>query len=149
MSIVLTDQQQAAVDMVQHSRMSILVGGPGTGKTTTVNQIVAQAKKQRKTVFMAAPTGKAAKRMTEATGEPASTIHSLLGWEADGENYYRFAFNSDNPLPCDLLILDEVSMIDRKNPAAAGGRPGSAAVRGTGGCITGFTGIREYPACGT
>ncbi len=112
MSIVLTDQQQAAVDMVQHSRISVLVGGPGTGKTTTVNQIVAQAKKQKKTVFMAAPTGKAAKRMMEATGKFASTIHSMLGWKTDGEDHYRFSFNADDPLPCDLLILDEVSMID-------------------------------------
>ncbi len=112
MSIVLTDQQQAAVEMAQRSSLSVLTGGPGTGKTTTVNQIVAQVKKQGQTVFLAAPTGKAAKRMMEATGEFASTIHLLLGWEADGENHYRFAYNAENPLNCDLLILDEVSMID-------------------------------------
>jgi exodeoxyribonuclease V alpha subunit len=108
--IVLTRQQAAAVEMVRQYPMSILTGGPGTGKTTATLQVLKWAESRGLTYLQAAPTGKAAKRMAEATGRPASTIHQTLGCEFDGGGF-SFIHNENKPLRCDLLILDEVSML--------------------------------------
>ncbi|MBP5640361.1 MAG: ATP-dependent RecD-like DNA helicase [Victivallales bacterium] len=94
---------------------SIITGGPGVGKTTVVGQIVALAKRLRMTMMLAAPTGRASKRMSEATGESAQTIHRLLKWDAQK---HGFAQNADNPLDCRLLIIDEVSMLDTQLAAS-------------------------------
>jgi len=110
MNIQLTHQQLAAVDMVKSNRISILTGGPGTGKTTATLDIINWAKSENLTISQAAPTGKAAKRMMQATGEYASTIHSMLGCIFEN-GHFSFFHNKKNPLDTDLIILDEVSMI--------------------------------------
>ncbi len=102
------DIQLAAIRMSLSSRLMVLTGGPGTGKTTTVMGILRALESQNRGVLLAAPTGRAAKRMTETTGRPAATIHRLLEYSpADG-----FKRNDESPLDCDTLILDEASMID-------------------------------------
>jgi exodeoxyribonuclease V alpha subunit len=108
--IQLTDEQLSAVEMVKANKVGVLTGGPGTGKTTTVNEILNWADSQRMTMAMAAPTGKAAKRMTEATGREASTIHRLLAGEMRGDKFV-FAMDENCPLHVDLLVVDEVSMV--------------------------------------
>lgn len=96
--------------MVFESRVSILTGKPGTGKTTTVKAIIDRADKEKMTILQAAPTGKAAKRMIESTGRYASTIHSALGATVEyGE--FVFQINETNPFRVDLIIIDEASMI--------------------------------------
>ena len=106
-----TEEQKAAIDMSVSSSIMVLTGGPGTGKTTTVKGIIKANEKAGKTVICAAPTGRASKRMQEATEHEAKTIHRLL--EFDGEGFQR---NKDNPLGEDkgkyALIIDESSMID-------------------------------------
>lgn len=109
-TITLTDQQISAVEMVKKNQISLLSGGPGTGKTTTVLEIVNWAKTENLKVLMAAPTGKAAKRMQETTGEEATTIHAMLGCTFDN-NRFEFIHNEEKPLNADLVILDETSMI--------------------------------------
>ncbi len=90
----------------------VLTGGPGTGKTTTLNAIINLFESRNLDIELAAPTGRAAKRMTELTGKEAKTIHRLLEVEwGDGEQR-RFARNEKNPLSCDIIIIDEASMID-------------------------------------
>ena len=108
--ITLTDQQRAAISMVFNHRLSILTGKPGTGKTTTVRAILDTAEKQGWRVIQAAPTGKAAKRMIESTGRYAATIHSTLGCEFENGDF-TFLHNENHPLPADLVIVDESSMI--------------------------------------
>ncbi|MGD9732568.1 MAG: ATP-dependent RecD-like DNA helicase [Desulfamplus sp.] len=108
--ITLTSQQMEAVNMVKNNRLSILSGGPGTGKTTTILEIINWAEQSNMTVLQAAPTGKAAKRMQESTGRAATTIHAMLGSQFDNGQFY-FNHNADNPLQADLVILDETSMI--------------------------------------
>jgi exodeoxyribonuclease V alpha subunit len=105
---VLTEAQRAAVRMALTNKVSVLTGGPGVGKTATTQAIVAilQAKKGKPT--LAAPTGRAAKRLAELTGESAQTLHRLLGVRPGGEA----GRNADNPLDGDLLIVDEASMLD-------------------------------------
>jgi len=108
----LSKEQHRARTMVIENRISILTGGPGTGKTTTIKAIIADAQEMGLIIIQAAPTGKAAKRMAEATGMFASTIHSMLGCEYDMEkDKFIFLSNEKNPLCCDLLIMDEISMI--------------------------------------
>jgi exodeoxyribonuclease V alpha subunit len=87
-------------------RLSVITGGPGTGKTATIQTVAAQAKAQSARVLLVAPTGRAARRMTEASGFEAKTVHSALGW-VPGEAPEH---DQDDPLPCDLLIVDESSM---------------------------------------
>lgn len=108
--IQLTDQQQAAIAMVKSSRVSILSGGPGTGKTTATKEIINWAESENLKIVQAAPTGKAAKRLIESTNRYASTIHSMLGCTFDN-GQFKFIHGKNNPLPVDLIILDEVSMI--------------------------------------
>jgi len=109
-NVILTDQQKAAVKMVQSQRISILVGGPGTGKTTVCKTIIERAKKEGLKVKLAAPSGKAAKRMSEATGQSASTIHRLLEPQM-GSSGFEFERNEVKPIECELVICDEVSMV--------------------------------------
>ena len=91
-------------------RVTVLTGGPGTGKTTTVRTIIGLCNREHKRVLLAAPTGRAAKRLAETTGEEAKTIHRLLEFKpAEGMAFQR---NEENPLEGDLLIVDEASMLD-------------------------------------
>jgi exodeoxyribonuclease V alpha subunit len=106
--IVYDEVQQAAIQKALDSKVMVLTGGPGTGKTTTTQGIIAAFKAHHMSILLAAPTGRAAKRMTEATGMEAKTIHRLLEYNPmDG--YKR---NDENPLEGDALIVDECSMID-------------------------------------
>ena len=107
--ITLNAAQMAAVHNALQYGFSIVTGGPGVGKTTVVNTIVKAFKALKKLVFLAAPTGRAAKRLAEATNCDAQTIHRLLKWDVQTK---AFAFNQDKPLSCDVLIVDEVSMLD-------------------------------------
>jgi exodeoxyribonuclease V alpha subunit len=97
------------VAQAMQEKVQIITGGPGTGKSTITKAILSITEKLSKKITLAAPTGRAAKRMTEITGKKASTIHSLL--EYDFKNG-RFKKGIDNPLECDLIIIDEASMID-------------------------------------
>ena len=107
-------QRQAVVEAVLHG-VFLLTGGPGTGKTTTINMIIRYFEREGLDIFLAAPTGRAAKRMTEATGFEARTIHRLLelngGLEEDGRRA-SFTKNQENPLEADVVIIDEMSMVD-------------------------------------
>lgn len=108
---LLTAGQKEAVQAALLSPFSVLTGGPGTGKTTTIHSIIELCQQQRLSVALAAPTGRAAKRMQEATGLPARTLHRLLEVNMiKGE--MAFDRNESNPLEGDLLIVDEVSMLD-------------------------------------
>jgi exodeoxyribonuclease V alpha subunit len=107
-SVELTDQQQGAVKAALTSKLSVLTGGPGTGKTTTLQMVINALIAEKRSFRLASPTGRAAKRLSEATGQPASTIHRMLGYMPDG----GFDHDEDNPLDADMLIVDEASMID-------------------------------------
>lgn len=107
MDVTLDDLQRKAVIQSVTNGVLILSGGPGTGKTTTINVIIRYFTKQGADVVLSAPTGRAAKRMAEATGFHAQTIHRLL--EANGIGYER---DADNPLTADVIIIDEMSMVD-------------------------------------
>lgn len=102
------DVQVAAIRQAVRSRVMVLTGGPGTGKTTTTQGIIAAYRAAGLRVLLAAPTGRASKRMSEATGMEAKTIHRLLEFNPQ-DGYKR---NDDNPLEGDVLIVDECSMID-------------------------------------
>lgn len=120
--IRLDDLQRDAVRAAASGSVLILSGGPGTGKTTTINAIIRYFRSELKTVLLAAPTGRAAKRMSEATGREAMTIHRLLGYRAAGQEpdslvrtgdaALRFDKGEDNPLEADVIIIDEMSMVD-------------------------------------
>lgn len=102
-----SDEQAGAIRTALRSPVVIVTGGPGTGKTATVNAIIAELRRRSFRVVLAAPTGRAAKRMTEVTGMPAKTIHRLL--EYSGGSFSR---NQSNPIEADAIVLDECSMID-------------------------------------
>ncbi len=104
-----SDEQLLAVHMVSSSALSIITGGPGVGKTTVVSEILRRAKRAHLNVVLAAPTGRAAKRLSEATGGSASTIHRLLKWDPAKAG---FAQNKENPLAAQLFVIDEASMLD-------------------------------------
>jgi exodeoxyribonuclease V alpha subunit len=108
--IDLAERQRQAVQMALTHKVSILTGGPGTGKTSTVKAILHLLGGKGKRALLAAPTGRAAKRLAESTGREAKTIHRLL--EVNPSEGFKFQRNQDNPLEGDLLILDECSMID-------------------------------------
>ncbi len=105
----LNPQQRQAVEFAFQHTFSIVTGGPGVGKTTVVNQIAAAARLCHLKVSLAAPTGRAAKRLSEATGRDAETIHRLLKWDVQTKSFF---YDQDHPLDCDLLVVDEVSMLD-------------------------------------
>jgi exodeoxyribonuclease V alpha subunit len=104
----LTDEQWAAVRGAFGARVSVLTGGPGVGKTACTRAIVAEAEAADLRIALCAPTGRAARRLEEATGHPAQTIHRLLEWMPGREP----AFKPGHPLPADLVIVDESSMLN-------------------------------------
>ncbi|HMP40043.1 MAG TPA: ATP-dependent RecD-like DNA helicase [Roseiflexaceae bacterium] len=109
-SIALTERQQQAVQMALTSQVSILTGGPGTGKTTTLRTVIMALQQRGYRYLLASPTGRAAKRLAEATGAPATTIHRLLEYAPASEA--QFKRNEERPLVADLIIIDEASMLD-------------------------------------
>ncbi|MCL2037124.1 MAG: ATP-dependent RecD-like DNA helicase [Oscillospiraceae bacterium] len=116
-SITYEALQKSAIQGCLENNLFILTGGPGTGKTTTLNAIIRLLKQERKTLSLAAPTGRAAKRMSELTGEPACTIHRLLEVDSAKESDFKsgptiFKKNEDNPLNADVIVIDEMSMVD-------------------------------------
>ncbi len=104
--------QRMAIATAANKGLLILTGGPGTGKTTAIKGIIKVFEKQQLDIALAAPTGRAAKRMTELTGREAKTIHRLLEVEWDEDDRPIFTRNTKNPLDCNALILDELSMVD-------------------------------------
>ena len=111
-SIRYADLQRQAISDALSEGMLVLTGGPGTGKTTTLNAIIRILKSRGKKVLLAAPTGRAAQRMSELTGDEAKTLHRLLGVNWDRNENPVFQKNEQNQLKCDALIIDEVSMVD-------------------------------------
>ncbi|TQN32799.1 exodeoxyribonuclease V alpha subunit [Haloactinospora alba] len=104
----LAEEQEDAVRLALTSKVAVLTGGPGCGKSFTVSSVIALAAAKRATILLAAPTGRAAKRLTELTGHEASTVHRMLELKPGGEASY----DKDRPLDCDLLVVDEASMLD-------------------------------------
>lgn len=111
-NLYLAAEQRNAVVTALSAGCMILTGGPGTGKTTTINTIIKILEDLKLSIALAAPTGRAAKRMSQVTGYEAKTIHRLLCTQRSSEGYSIFTHNEENPLPYDVIILDEVSMID-------------------------------------
>ena len=105
----LAESQVAAIRLALKSKVLVLTGGPGVGKTTIVNGILKTLAAKDVKILLCAPTGRAAKRMTEATGFEAKTIHRLLEVNPKGGGFKR---NEENPLECELLVIDETSMVD-------------------------------------
>lgn len=112
--VILAEEQRLAVLEAMSSGVLIITGGPGTGKTTTINTILRILQEEELEVVLAAPTGRAARRMTEATGMEAQTIHRLLGINFVTEDSRRQSFerDEDNPIEADVIIIDETSMVD-------------------------------------
>lgn len=114
--IVLDEIQKEAVQAAVEQGLMILTGGPGTGKTTTINAMIRYFEEEGLEILLAAPTGRAAKRMSEATGREAKTVHRLLEivGMAERQNGEQASFgrNQDNPLEADVIIIDEMSMVD-------------------------------------
>lgn len=114
--IELDEMQQQAVLEAVNSGLMVITGGPGTGKTTTINTIIQYFEMEGMEILLAAPTGRAAKRMTEATGYEARTIHRMLELTGMPEEKERvgmhFERNEENPLDADVIIIDEMSMVD-------------------------------------
>ena len=109
LKITLAEKQQEAVASALTNKVMVVTGGPGTGKTTIIRSILEIFKAMHVRILLAAPTGRAAKRMSETTGHEAKTIHRLLEYsQAKG----GFQCDDENPLDCDLLIVDEMSMVD-------------------------------------
>ncbi len=109
LGITLAEEQLKAIRTATVSKVMILTGGPGTGKTTILNAIIQVFAENRAKILLAAPTGRAAKRMSEACGREARTIHRLLEYTPKEDGFAR---NEDNPLACGLLVVDEASMMD-------------------------------------
>jgi exodeoxyribonuclease V alpha subunit len=107
--LVLARSQADAIALALRSKVTVITGGPGVGKTTIVNAILRILAAKGVNLLLCAPTGRAAKRMTEATGMEAKTIHRLLEFDPKGFGFKR---GPDNPLECDLLVVDESSMVD-------------------------------------
>lgn len=110
--IVYDENQRRAIVTAIEKGMLILTGGPGTGKTTALNGIIKLFEKDRLNVALAAPTGRAAKRMSEITGREAKTLHRLLEVEWDKNDNPYFARNMKNPIKADAVVVDELSMVD-------------------------------------
>ncbi len=112
MGIAFDGNQVEAIKDAMNRGTLVITGGPGTGKTTTLNGIIQLLENEHQQVLLAAPTGRAAKRMSEATGKEARTIHRLLEINGGAEGGQSFERNEDHPLECDVVIIDEISMID-------------------------------------
>lgn len=115
LKIELDEMQKQAIFEAATSGVLILTGGPGTGKTTTINAIIHFFEAQGNVILLAAPTGRAAKRMSEATGYEAQTIHRMLeftGGMGENDTLSHFEKNEENPLEADVIIIDEMSMVD-------------------------------------
>lgn len=110
--IKYAENQRSAIRTAISKKVMVLTGGPGTGKTTTLNAIISILNKKKEKVFLAAPTGRAAKRISELTGYEAKTIHRLLEMQYDESSNLVFFHNEDNPLQCDTVVIDEMSMVD-------------------------------------
>ena len=113
--VELDEKQKEAVREAVKNGLLIITGGPGTGKTTTINAIIRYFEMEDLDICLAAPTGRAAKRMTETTGYEAKTIHRLLelsGGPEQAQENVRFERNAQNPLEADVIIIDEMSMVD-------------------------------------
>ena len=104
--------QEEAVREAASNGLLVITGGPGTGKTTTINTIIRYFEEEGLDIFLAAPTGRAAKRMSETTGVEARTIHRMLEVNGGAEGNAGFERNEDNPLETDVIIIDEMSMVD-------------------------------------
>ncbi len=104
--------QRKAITTALSRGIMIMTGGPGTGKTTTLNAIISLYEKKGESVMLAAPTGRAAKRMSDLTGCEARTIHRLLEVEYDQNSKLKFKHDESNPLECDVVVVDEMSMVD-------------------------------------
>lgn len=128
----LSDGQRRAIEDCGRAGVVVITGGPGTGKTTVVRALVDGWEKARRRVLLAAPTGRAAKRLAEATGRTAQTVHRLLEWgrPSDGRRAVRFGRGEDHPVDCDLLVVDEASMLDVQLARAVAGavKPGATLV---------------------
>lgn len=109
LTIELAPNQVAAVKNSLTSKVMVITGGPGTGKTTIINSVLKIFSRHERTILLAAPTGRAAKRMSETTGHPAKTIHRLLEFSFSAGGFQK---NDKSPLKCDVLVVDEASMID-------------------------------------
>jgi len=109
LSIILAEKQREAVQRAAENKVMVITGGPGTGKTTIINAVLRIFSAIKTRIMLAAPTGRAAKRMSEATGHEAKTIHRMLECNLRKGGFQK---NEDDPLDCDLLIVDEASMID-------------------------------------
>ena len=109
LSIRLAENQTKAVAWAVENKVMVITGGPGTGKTTIINAVLKIFARLTAVILLAAPTGRAAKRMSEATGLNAKTIHRLLEYSLQKGGFQR---SEDNPLDCDVLVIDEASMID-------------------------------------
>ncbi len=110
--IAYADQQKEAIRQALDRGTLVLTGGPGTGKTTTLKAIITLLEEMGETVAVAAPTGRAAKRLSELTGSEGKTIHRLLEVQWTEDDTAQFARNEQNPLDIDALVLDEMSMVD-------------------------------------
>lgn len=112
MDIVLNEKQSKVVEMMEENQIGILIGGPGTGKSTTLFSVVEWAESENMKILLASPTGKAAKRISETTGRKATTIHAMLECTFNNDTgTFTFVHNQRNPLNANLIILDECSMI--------------------------------------
>lgn len=110
----LDDMQRMAVKAAVTNGVLVLTGGPGTGKTTTINAMIHFFESEGMDILLAAPTGRAAKRMSEATGCESKTIHRLLelAYVSDDDSHMNYGRNEENPLDADVIIIDEMSMVD-------------------------------------
>ena len=111
-NMVPDEMQFSAVKEAVKNGLLIITGGPGTGKTTTINTIIKYFELESMDIFLAAPTGRAAKRMSDTTGYEARTIHRMLELNGGMEDHAGFSRNADNPLETDVIIIDEMSMVD-------------------------------------
>ncbi len=110
--IELSEKQFEAIKQVNDNNISIITGGPGTGKTTIIKCLIEIYKSHKKKIVLCAPTGRAAKRMTETTGEEAKTVHRLLEIGKIEDDKLGNIDNEISPIDCDILIIDEMSMVD-------------------------------------